>query len=217
MIDLFIFDNFHPNYKDSILKFNITDNKIDINFENYKIYIDPSVLRNGSSTLVLYNPVQKELYTLFNFKQLLEVLNMTPSELLERLVQFGIMQIDKCNDNYFIKLFSPTYNLQSDTHDITKYTFLTKDAIHPIDWKYSWITNTLDAKLIDGYLYVDLELEQSEFWTNEIYASHGGQPLKLNKGINHLRFKYIQSEDIYIGNMNCRYKGRRIEVVKLLK
>src|SRR5574344_432311 len=48
-----------------------------------------------SSTCIMCNFVNNEIYTVYNFRELLEVMNLTPKEMLDSLQQRCFVQIDK--------------------------------------------------------------------------------------------------------------------------
>lgn len=183
------------------------------------IIVDTELLADGSSTMVLHNNITGDTYALYNFRELLQVLDMTPSEFMQVLNQRGFMQIDKSGGEVFVKLFllDGDNELASDTDDFSALSHCTKDYIHPLDWQYSWTLHEVHGSLCNDELILQMKLQQSDFWQQDIYCSHGGQAVKLHPGVNEVRFKYNESENVYLGAPNCRYKGRAIDVQRLLE
>lgn len=219
---LFVFDDaVRKHYMDEAIKLNIYDDHILHFYHNEtKLIIDTDLLRDGSSTMLLYNPATDKTYVLYDFREILEVLNMTPKEMLSSLNQVGFMQIDKCNNDTFIKVFllNGETELSSDTHNFASYKHYTTDYIHPLDWKYSWTIHHASAIYdeSESKITIEFDMKRSEFWTRDIYISHAGQTQKIKEGHNKVVFTYIETEDVYLGNPNCRYKGRALDITRLL-
>ena len=94
--NLFIFPN-AVNRKNDIetIKLN-TKGKVLEFFHNGKVnIIDTELLRDGSSTVILNNGITDNTYVLYNFREVLQVLDMLPSEFLTNLSQRCFMQLDK--------------------------------------------------------------------------------------------------------------------------
>lgn len=198
------------------MKLNVDGARLDFYHDDEYIMIDTDVLRDGSSTMVLNNPLTGRTYVLYNFREHLEVLGMTPSELLEGLQQRGFMQIDKCAGELYIKVFLFDGMLESDTTDFSGYGHYTRDYIHPLDWQYSWTLQSVAGAVEQGVLRLELELAKSDFWRRDVYLSHAGQYALLQPGRNVVEFRYNPTENAYVGNRNCRYKGRAIDLPRLL-
>lgn len=216
---LFIFPNAMPRRsEDDDIKLNIEGSVFHFFHGGEELIIDTALLRDGSSTMVMSNAITRKDYVLYNFRELLEVLDMTPSEMLSTLSQRGFMQIDTCAGDLYVKVFLPEgeAELLSDTTDFSEYRHETKDSIHPLDWRYSWTLRDLTAKLDGERLTLTFTLDRSDFWTRPLFVSHGGQTQELYEGRNEVTFTYIPTENAYVGNPNCRYKGRSIELKRLL-
>ena len=102
------------------------------------VLIDTEILRDGSSTMVLNNSITGNTYALYNFREILQVMDMIPSEFLSVMGQRGFMQIDKSGGDVFVKVFllEGERSLASDINDFSRYEHCTKDYIHPLDWRY---------------------------------------------------------------------------------
>ena len=100
--NLFIFPN-AVNRKNDIetIKLN-TKGKVLEFFHNGKVnIIDTELLRDGSSTVILNNGITDNTYVLYNFREVLQVLDMLPSEFLTNLSQRCFMQLDKSGGEGF--------------------------------------------------------------------------------------------------------------------
>lgn len=218
-MNLFVFPDAVNRYEDSEkIKLNIDGDKFHMITGNTKNTIDTSLLRDGSTTMVLNNGDIDNTFVLYNFREILQALNLTPQEMLHSLNLRGFMQIDKCNGDLFIKVFLLKGDscLESDTDDFSSYAHCTLDYIHPLDWAYSWTVKHVNAELDGDYVNIEFDLLKSDFWSRDVYVSHGGQSAKLVVGHNKVRFKYIDTENAYIGEENCRYKGRMIDLERLV-
>lgn len=219
---LFVFDDaVRKNDIHENIKLNIYDDHILHFYHNkQKTIIDTNLLRDGSSTMVLYNQATSHVYVLYNFRELLEVLDMTPKEMLTNLNQKGFIQIDKCNDDTFIKIFllRGETELASDTHNFASYKHYTIDYIHPLDWKYSWTIHNAKAILSENReeVTISFDMKRSDFWTKDLYISHAGQTYPIVEGHNEVTFTYIETEDVYFGNPNSHYKSRSLDLTRLL-
>lgn len=204
--------------EDDSIKLNIEGSVFHFYHGGNELIIDTALLRDGSSTMVMGSTITGKDYVLYNFRELLEVLDMTPSELLSTLAQRGFMQIDTCAGDLYVKVFLPEgeAELRSDTTNFAEYRHETKDRIHPLDWQYSWTLRDLKAQLTNGKLTLAFTLQKSDFWTRPLFISHGGQTQELREGRNEVTFTYIPTEAAYVGNPNCRYKGRAIDLQRLL-
>lgn len=92
---LFVFDDAvrKTDLKENI-KLNIYDDHILHFFHNdQKLIIDTDLLRDGSSTIVLYSQATDNTYVLYDFRELLEILDMTPKEMLTNLNQKDLCKL----------------------------------------------------------------------------------------------------------------------------
>ncbi len=216
---LFVFPDAMPRRGEERIKLNIEGTVFHFFHDEEKVTIDTALLRDGSSTMVLNNTITGKTYALYNFREILEVLDMTPKEMLSTLSQRGFMQIDKCGGDLYVKVFLPEGEpeLLSDTTNFAEFRHETVDRIHPLDWQYSWTLRDLTAKLMDGKVMLSFFLLRSDFWTSPLYISHAGQTQELTEGKNEVTFTHIPSEAAYVGNPNCRYKGRTIDLGGLVE
>ena len=66
-------------------------------------------------------------------------------------------------------------------------------------------------------LKLSFETIISDFWKTPVFISHAGQSFRVMPGVNAVVFKYIPTEQVYFGTANCRYKGRAIDLDRLLR
>lgn len=218
--NLYIFpDSVNRLSEKESLKLDINDKIFNLKHEDNIISIDTSLLRDGSSTVVVNNPITNKTYALYNFREILQVMDMTPQEMLKTLGQRCFMQIDKSGGKVYVKVFliKGMNKLESDTDDFSLYSHKTLDYIHELDWEYSWTIKSVRAKLYKNILEITFDTIISDFYKEPIYLSHAGQSFKVEKGNNAILFKYIDTEDVYIGSINSRYKGRCLDIKRLLE
>ena len=218
--NLFVFPN-TVNRKTEVetIELNIEDKVLKFYHNGRPCIIDTEVLKDGSSTVILNNGITDNTYVLYNFREMLQVLDMLPSEFLTNLSQRCFMQIDKSGGEVFIKVFllKGMNELSSDTNDFSCFAHYTLDYIHELDWRYSWTVKAVKAVLKNGFLTVRFNTTISDFWKTQVFISHAGQSQLVKKGFNSVVFKYIPTENIYFGAENCRYTGRAIDVVRLIR
>lgn len=104
--NLFVFPN-TVNRKTEVetIELNIEDKVLKFYHNGRPCIIDTEVLKDGSSTVILNNGITDNTYVLYNFREMLQVLDMLPSEFLTNLSQRCFMQIDKSGGEVFIKVF----------------------------------------------------------------------------------------------------------------
>lgn len=190
------------------VKLNRKGDRLTLIYLNQKCVIDTDVLRKGSSTLVIYNPLMNSIYPLFNFRELCQVWELKAKDFCEVLQVQGLMQIDVC-DEVFVKVFLPRYQhtLDSDTDDYTQKLY---EGMHDLDFAITYKADNICVKKVGEDVYITLDFHKSLHWEREVYLSHGGQFKELHEGRNEVRFKYNPTEDAYIGEPNSRYPGRAI-------
>lgn len=218
MQNIFIFPDvtrkFHPKEK---IKLNIRSEVLEFFRDDVRLIVDLSLLRDGTSTLVLHNPITDNTYVLYNYREILQALDLTPQEFGRTMQQRGFMQIDKSGGKVFIKVFllQGDYTLDSDTDDFSAYSHKTLGEMHELDWEYSWVLrHTVISYDGDNKMRLKFFVEKSDFWQEHIYINHAGQSIEIFPGWNEVELKYVETEDAYVGARNCRYKGRTIKLKK---
>lgn len=196
------------------MKINEDGDTFFIEYESQKTAVDLDALSDNTSTSVVFNAIEGSLYPLYNFRELLEVFNMTASEFCSRTGLQGIMQIDKSHGDVFIKIFMPDEvgHIDSDTTDFSQYAVVPLSKMHGLDLNFSWQVRNDKVSLDGDELVVSLDFCRTKFWREAVYVNYAGQYVKLKKGHNEIRFKYVPYNEIFVGKKNCRYMGRRIEM-----
>lgn len=217
--NLFIFPGaVNRKANEETIKLNIKDKILEFYHNGRLCIIDTENLSDGSSTVVLNNGITDNTYVLYNFREVLQVMNMLPSEFLTNLAQRCFMQIDKSGVDVFIKVFllKDMNELPSDTNDFSGFSHCTMDYIHELDWRYSWTVKKMQVSLSGDVLKLSFETVISDFWKTPVFISHAGQSHRVIAGFNTVSFKYIPTEEVYFGAKNCRYTGRAIDVKRLI-
>lgn len=220
MIDIFIFpDAVNRNDNLKYYKLNINQHQLTYFYNNKYVIIDTALLRDGSSSIVLYNPKSDDLYVLYNFREILQFTNTKPKDFLTEFQRQGLMQIDKSSHGVFVKvfLFKGDINLMSDTTDFSKYPHILLEDMTNLDRDYSWSIKNIEAAVFDDKIKISFTLIISEFWSEPIYLNHAGQSVLLKPGYNEVIFQYINSEDVYVGAKNSHYPGRKMLINKYAK
>lgn len=203
------------------LKVNIIGNRYDITYDGQETSVDLECLRDGSSTVVLYNPIQHVLYPLYNFREILQVVNL-PASVFSQSVQMPVvMQIDKSAGNVFVKISIPrgARGIESDTTDFSQYEVRPVDQVHELDLQFSWQLQGTRAHFDDDnktYFTVNMYLNRSDFWKEPVYLNYAGQSQLLESGENIVRFKYVPHNELFAGAQDCRYPGRIIYLEDIL-
>lgn len=179
-----------------------------------RVAINLDALRSGSSTVILKNPITGSLYPLFNFREILQVMDLGPQELLRTLGINSYVQIDKSGEDTFMKVFLPKGQpeLKSHTHDFSKFPNVAMADIHKLDRAFSWSVKEVKAQIHYGRIEGSLIFERSAFWKEPVYVSHAGQTQALIQGENWFSFAWSPTEDVYCGPEKGRYKGRALHV-----
>ncbi len=217
--NLFIFPHaVRRESENETVRLDIRDSRISFFHDDTEVVIDTSLLRDGSSTVIMANNLTGATYALYNFREILQVMDMAPSELLETMNQRCFMQIDKSGGESFIKIFllEGMNELPSSTHDFSGYAHVTLDAIHELDWMYSWTIRDVKAKVRGTDIVISFGTVVSDFWKEPIYISHAGQSFLCHEGENTVVFRYNEGENAYLGTANCRYKARAIDLKRLI-
>lgn len=219
--NLFIFPHaVKREFENETLRLDANGSVLTFFHNDAEVVIDTDLLRDGSSSVVMANNLTGTTYALYNFREILQVMDMTPSELLETMNQRCFMQIDKSGGEVFIKVFllDGMNELPSNTHDFSGKAHYTTDYIHELDWKYSWTIKNVSASVSGSAKTITISFETvvSDFWKEPIYISHAGQSVLCHEGKNVVVFQYNDHENAYFGAPNCRYKGRAIDLKRLI-
>lgn len=201
-------------HTEDTISLDLEGNRLTFFCNSQRVSLDLGVLRNGSSTVILKNPITGTLYPLFNFREILQVMDLGPQELLRTLQLNAYVQIDKSGKDSFIKVFLPRgqRELKSRTHDFSSFPHVTMADLHKLDRAFSWAVKNVKAQIHYGRIEGSLVLERSVFWKEPVYVSHAGQTQELTEGENWFSFVWSPTEDVYCGPKCGRYKGRALHL-----
>lgn len=215
---IFVFPDLIDRHDGEHVKLNIDGDVFHFFHDEKEVVVNCSLLRDGSSTLIMRSNITGNTFALYNFREILQALDLTPTEFNYYMNLTSFMQIDRCGDGLFVKAFllRGDYDLESDTDDFSMLEHCTADYVHPLDWRFSWTTHDAKASLDGDVLRLSIRLDRSDFRTRPVFCSYGGQAVELKDGQNDLTFTYVPCEFAYIGEPYCRYKGRGIDIGRLL-
>lgn len=201
-------------HTEDAISLNLEGNRLTFFCNSQRVFMDLSVLRSGSSTVILKNPITGTLYPLFNFREILQVMNLGPQELLRTLSLCSFVQIDKSGKDTFMKVFLPKGQpeLRSRTHDFSRFPHVAMADLHKLDRAFSWSVHHVKARIHYGRIEGSLVFERSAFWKEPVYVSHAGQTQELTQGENWFSFAWSPTEDVYCGTKCGRYKGRALHL-----
>lgn len=196
------------------ISLDLEENRLTFFCNNQRVSMDLAALRSGSSTVILKNPITGTLYPLFNFREILQAMDLGPQELLRTLQLNAYVQIDKSGKDSFIKVFLPMGQgkLKSRTHDFSSFPHVAMADLHKLDRAFSWTVKDVKAQIHYGRIEGSLVLERSVFWKEPVYVSHAGQTQELTEGENWFSFVWSPTEDVYCGPKCGRYKGRALHL-----
>lgn len=196
------------------ISLDLEERRLSFSCSNKRVAINLDALRSGSSTVILKNPITGTLYPLFNFREILQVMDLGPQELLRTLQLNAYVQIDKSGKDSFIKVFLPRGQgeLKSRTHDFSSFPHVAMADLHKLDRAFSWAVKDVKAQIHYGRIEGSLVLERSAFWKEPVYVSHAGQTQELTQGENWFSFAWSPTEDVYCGPEKGRYKGRALHL-----
>lgn len=212
---LFVFQNQTTLESDiSVLK---VDNGISVHVgigatDNYFCTVDIKHMYEGDSAIVVYSPVANKLFTLYNYRELLQVLGLAPSETYSAIHAVIIAQVDIVNKEPFIKVFlsSEQYKLHGDL-DSFDCVFKPISDMHALDLQFSYYTKVtfeIDNDMIIFSVYLN-----KNAYEGPLYLNYGNQSCKLNdNSITNIVYDYIPNEDAFIGPEHSKLEGRRVRI-----
>ena len=196
------------------ISLDLEERRLSFSCSNKRVAINLDALRSGSSTVILKNPITGSVYPLFNFREILQVMDLGPQELLRTLSLCSFVQIDKYGKDTFMKVFLPKGQpeLKSYTHDFSRFPHVAMADLHKLDRAFSWTVHHVKAWIHYSRIEGSLVFECSAFWKEPVYVSHAGQTQELTQGENWFSFAWSPTEDVYCGTEKGRYKGRALHV-----
>ena len=201
-------------HTEDTISLDLEGNRLNFFCNTQRVSMELAALRSGSSTVILKNPITGTLYPLFNFREILQVMDLGPQGLLQTLQLNAYVQIDKSGKDTFIKVFLPKGQpeLRSRTHDFSRFPHVAMADLHKLDRAFSWSVKKVKAQIHYGRIEGSLVFCRSVFWKEPVYVSHAGQTQALTPGENWFSFAWSPTEDVYCGPEMGRYKGRAFHV-----
>lgn len=201
-------------HTEDTISLDLEGNRLNFFCNTQRVSMELAALRSGSSTVILKNPITGTLYPLFNFREILQVMDLGPQGLLQTLQLNAYVQIDKSGKDTFIKVFLPNGQpeLRSRTHDFSRFPHVAMADLHKLDRAFSWSVKKVKAQIHYGRIEGSLVFCRSVFWKEPVYVSHAGQTQALTPGENWFSFAWSPTEDVYCGPEMGRYKGRALHV-----
>lgn len=196
------------------ISMDLEESRLGFSCNNKRVAINLDALRSGSSTVILKNSVTGSVYPLFNFREILQVMDLGPQEFLKTLGINSYVQIDKSGEDTFMKVFLPRGQpeLKSRTHDFSQFPHAAMADLHKLDRAFSWSVHHVKARIHYGQIEGSLVFCRSAFWKEPVYVSHAGQTQELTQGENWFSFAWSPTEDVYCGPEKGRYKGRALHL-----
>lgn len=180
--------------------------------DNYFCTVDFKHMKEGDSAIVVYSPIADKLFVLYNYRELLQLLGLAPSETYTAIHAVIIAQIDIVKKEPFIKVFLSRrqYKLNGNL-DSSDCVFKPISDMHALDLQFSYDTKTTYE--INGDRIIFSVYLSKNAYSGSLYFNYGSQSCKLNDdGITNIIYDYIPGEDAFIGPEHSRLEGRRVRV-----
>lgn len=212
---LFVFQN-QTTLKPSVSVFKV-DNGVSIHVDagetdNYFCTVDIKHMKEGDSAIVVYSPVADKLFTLYNYRELLQLLGLAPSETYSAIHAVIVAQVDIVQKEPFIKVFlsSNQYKLHGDL-DSFDCVFKPISDMHALDLQFSYDTK-VNFKIDGDRIIFSVYLNKNAY-EGPLYFNYGSQSCRLNDNdITNIVYDYIPDEDAFIGPEHSRLEGRRVHI-----
>ena len=159
--------------------------------DNYFCTVDIKHMHEGDSALVVYSPVADKLFTLYNYRELLQMLGLAPSETYSAIHAVIIAQVDIVNKEPFIKVF------------LSNEQYKLHGGLDSFDCTFKPIS---DMIIFSVYL-------NKNAYEGPLYFNYANQSCKLNdNSVTNIVYDYIPNEDAFIGPEHSRLEGRRVHI-----
>ena len=212
---LFVFQN--QTTLESDVSVSKVDNGISVHVgigatDNYFCTVDIKHMQEGDSAIVVYSPVADKLFTPYNYRELLQMLGLAPSETYSAIHAVIVAQVDIVNKEPFIKVFlsSDQYKLRGDL-DSFDCVFKPISDMHALDLQFSYDTK-VTFEIDDDMIIFSVYLNKNAY-KGPLYFNYGSQSCKLNdNSVTNIVYDYIPNEDAFIGPGHSRMEGRRVHI-----
>lgn len=178
--------------------------------------IDTAVLKNGSSAVVLNNPLTGRTYIIYDFSNLLDRLDLMPSSFAIKLLQRCFLQVYKINGEVCIKVFLPegTDRLESNTDNLSAWKRYTLGYAAAQDKGLFWQTRDLSARLEGSLLIIGFKNLPVKGQNPDGVLRYVGYETSISPGINTFAFPYVPGEKIHLVDSDMDWE---IDVNNILK
>lgn len=180
--------------------------------DNHLCTIDFKHMKEGDSAIVVYSPVVDRLFVLYNYRELLQLLGLAPSETYSAIHAIIVAQVDIVKEEPFVKVFlsSGQYKLDGNL-DSSDCVFKPISDMHALDLQFSYDAKT-SYRINNGMIVFSVYLSKNAY-EGPLYFNYGSQSCKLNdNGITNIIYDYIPREDAFIGPERSRLEGRRVRI-----
>lgn len=180
--------------------------------DNHFCTVDIKHMKEGDSAIVVYSPIANKLFVLYNYRELLQLLGLAPSETYTAIRAIIVAQVDIVKKEPFIKVFlsKGQYKLDGDL-DSSDCVFKPISDMHALDLQFSYDAKTT-FEICDGRIIFSVYLIKNAY-DNPLYFNYGSQSCRLNdNGVTNMVYDYIPNEDAFIGPEHSRLEGRRVRV-----
>jgi hypothetical protein len=183
---------------------------------NFQMVIDTAVLKNGSSAVVLNNPLTGRTYIIYDFSNLLDRLDLMPSSFAIKLLQRCFLQVYKINGEVCIKVFLPegTDRLESNTDNLSAWKRYTLGYAAAQDKGLFWQTRDLSARLEGSLLIIGFKNLPVKGQNPDGVLRYVGYETSISPGINTFAFPYVPGEKIHLVDSDMDWE---IDVNNILK
>lgn len=180
--------------------------------DNNSCTVDIKHMGEGDSAIVVYSSMVGKLFVLYNYRELLQLLGLAPSETYTVMRAVIVAQIDVVNKEPFVKVFlsKGQYKLGGNI-DSSDCVFKPISDMHALDLQFSYDTKTT-YRINNGMIVFSVHLVKNAY-KGPLYFNYGSQTCKLNDdGVTNIIYDYIPNEDAFIGPEHSRLEGRRVHV-----
>lgn len=180
--------------------------------DNHFCTVDFKHMKEGDSAIVVYSPTADKMFTLYNYRELLQLLGLAPSETYTVINAVIVAQIDIVKKEPFIKVFlsKGQYKLNGNL-DSSDCVFKSISDMHALDLQFSYDARTT-YNIGNGKIVFSVYLSKNAY-EGPLYFNYGSQTCKLNDNdVTNIIYDYIPKEDAFIGPEHSRLEGRRVHV-----
>lgn len=180
--------------------------------DNNTCTVDIKHMQDGDSAIVVYSPVASKLFVLYNYRELLQLLGLAPSETYTAIHAIIVAQVDIVKQEPFIKVFlsNGQYKLDGDL-DSSDCVFKPISEMHALDLQFSY-DHEVKYEINVGKIFFTVHLRKNAY-QGPLYLNYGNQSCLLHDDdITHIIYDYIPGEDAFIGPEHSRLEGRRVHV-----